>query len=396
MRPFAEREYSRLLSVLYVLPTLFVRIRKVAMSPLSIFWPVLAGHAFQQTALIGLVPVLALALGLHESEIGLAVAMGLVTAGVALPFVSLLGGRVVMLGGLGGLMLANLALLYVVGTGVQGWSATLVFVLLALIRSIQGVSAAGLMMAAQTQGAVEKDSRRGLGIVQSMGSVGRIFSAALIGPLLLISPLVPLLPAAIGAAISLMMSRNKVAPNLRTTVCPPRLTAFRVTVLTQVAVGAAQIGLAPLILDKLDADPVRAAGYAGLCLAAANLGLFLALRLLVRHASRRIARLAGALLVLAAACVPLADQLAVFLLLSFVIGGSTGLLFTLNLSEIMTRKDYAQLQVTGWNGAIQIAALAGGVASGSALIALSPAAPFAIVALSGAALAFAPPSTQRT
>ncbi|WP_299773729.1 hypothetical protein [uncultured Tateyamaria sp.] len=366
------------------------------MSPLSIFWPVLAGHAFQQTALIGMVPVLALALGLHESEIGLAVAIGLVTAGVALPFVSLLGGRVVMLGGLGGLLLANLALLYMVGTDMHGWSTTFTFTLLVLIRSVQGVSAAGLMMAAQTQGAAQKDGRTGLGIVQSMGSVGRIFSAALIGPLLLISPLVPLLPAAIGVAISLVMSRGTVAPRLRTSIRLPKLTAFRVTVLTQSAVGAAQIGLAPLILDQLDANPVRAASYAGLCLAAANLGLFLSLRLLARHVGQRGARFAGLLLVLAAAFVPLADRLTIFLLLSFVIGGSTGLLFILNLSEIMTRKDYAQLQVTGWNGAIQIAALAGGVALGSALMALSPAAPFAIVALSGAALAFAPPSTQRT
>ncbi|GGX67481.1 hypothetical protein GCM10007385_40770 [Tateyamaria omphalii] len=366
------------------------------MSPLSIYLPVLAGHAFQQTALIGMVPLLALALGLHESEIGLAVAMGLVTAGVALPFVSLLGGRIVVLGGLGGLLLANLVLLYVVGTGVQGWSTTFVFVLLAVIRSVQGVSAAGLMMAAQTQGVAQENSLKGLGIVQSMGSVGRIFSAALIGPLLLVSQLAPLLPAALGAMVSLMMNHGKPAPKLRATMRPPRLTAFRVTVLTQVAVGAAQIGLAPVILDQLEAEPMRAAGNAGFCLAAANLGLFLALRLLAHRTGQIGARLAGLLLVLAAACVPFADRLATFLFLSFVIGGSTGLLFTLNLSEIMTREDYAQLQVTGWNGAIQIAALAGGVASGSALLALSPAAPFAIVALSGAALAFAPPSTQRT
>ncbi|WP_299546285.1 hypothetical protein [uncultured Tateyamaria sp.] len=366
------------------------------MSPLSNFWPVLAGHAFQQTALIGMVPVLALALGLHESEIGLAVAIGLVTAGVALPFVSLLGGRVVVLAGLGGLLLANLALLYLIGTGAQGLGAELALVMLALIRSVQGVSAAGLILVAQTQGVAQKDSQRGLGIVQSMGSVGRIFSAALIGPLLMLSPLAPLLPAALGAAISLGMSRGRLAPCLRASIRPPKLTAFRVTVLTQIAVGASQIGLAPLILDRLDADPMRSAGYAGLCLAAANLGLFLSLRLLVQRVDQQGARIAGLLLVLAAACVPLADQLLVFFVLSFVIGGSTGLLFTLNLSEIMTRKDYAQLQVTGWNGAIQIASLAGGVASGSALMALSPAAPFAIVALSGAALAFAPPSTQRT
>ncbi|QBF33467.1 hypothetical protein [Thalassococcus sp. S3] len=366
------------------------------MSPLSIFWPVLAGHAFQQTALIGMVPVLALALGLHESEIGLAVAIGLVTAGAALPFVSLLGGRIVVLGGLGGLLLANFGLFYLIGHGGHGWNALLVLGLLALIRSVQGVSAAGLMLAAQTQGAAQKDSRKGLGIVQSMGSVGRIFSAALIGPLLLISPLAPLLPAAFGALASLLLSRGQAAPRLRACIRPPRLTAFRVTLLTQGAVGAAQIGLAPLILDRLDADPVRAAGYAGLCLAAANLGLFLSLRLLVPRVGGMGARGAGLLLVLAALSAPLADQLSVFILLSFIIGGSTGLLFTLNLSEIMTREDYAQHQVTGWNGAIQIAALAGGVALGSALMALSPAAPFAIVALSGAALALAPPSTQRT
>lgn len=393
MRPFADRVQSSLLPLLRLLLTILVRIRKVVMSSHLTYWPILAGHTFQQTALISMVPVLAQMLSLREGEIGLAVAAGLVAASIGLPFIGRLGGRVVVMGALGGMMLANLALLLLIGTEAVGLSAGVALIILMVIRSVQGVSAAGLLMAAQHLSTQQRDTRHALGVVHSMGSIGRILSAGLIGPMLLISPLLPLLPATLGAGASLLMFRRTSPPQMQASFKPPNLTAFRVTVLTQMAVGACQIGLAPLIMSRLEGSPAQAAGFAGICLAAANIGLLLALRLLLPRANSTVTRAAALSMIVAGLCVSLANSLFAFVVLSFIIGGCTALLFTLNLSEIMTRKDYAQLQVTGWNGAIQIASLAVGVGLGSALMSLSPAAPFAVVVLSGAALALSPPPT---
>ncbi len=359
----------------------------------SFFLPALAGHAFQQTALIGMLPVLSQELGLSQTRIGWAVAAGMAAAAVALPFLGRLGGQVVLLGGLIGLLSANVALIALIGAPDGVMVPTVALGALIAVRSIQGISAAGLIMLAQ-QASVRRHGTTGvLGKVQSMGGVGRILGAVLIGPLTAVSPLLPLLPAAIGTSISLALVRRAALPPLRRTIRPPRLVAFRATILTQVAVGTSQIGLAPLLGARLADGAVGATALAGICLACANLGLLLALRLVAPRARRPHARYAALCLALAAGAVPFADSLLVFAGLSLLIGGSTALLFTLSLSDLMTREDYAQLQVTGWNGAIQIASLAAGVALGAALVAVSPAAPFALAALSGVALAVSPPTS---
>ncbi|WP_299500744.1 hypothetical protein [uncultured Roseobacter sp.] len=366
------------------------------MSPTFLFGPVLAGYAFQQTALVSMVPVFTQLLGLSESQVGLSVAAGLLLAGLGPPFVGLLGGSRVMAGALWGLMLGNLALLALLGVRPEMQPAGLILAALVLIRSVQGLSFASLMMLAQQASFQTGNGRKTLAAVQSTGSLGRIAAALSVGPLLVLSPLAPLLPGVIGALVSLVRARKASAPPLRSTLRPPGLGAFRVVIFSQMAVGAAQIGLAPLVMVRLDLSATAAAGMAGLCLAAAHAGLFLALRLLVPRAKPTHARLVALGLLLAAGGMTQAAHPAAFLLLSFVIGASTASLFTLSLSDILTRKDFAQLQVAGWNGTVQIVSLALGVAVGAALLALSPAAPFAVAGLCGVVLALFPSAIERT
>ncbi|PJI84287.1 hypothetical protein BC777_3828 [Yoonia maricola] len=366
------------------------------MSPAFLFGPILAGHAFQQTAFIAMVSVLAQLLGLSESQIGIAIAAGLLMSAFGPPFAGLLGGRVVIVGALCGLLMANLALFGLLGGVASGISSGLILTVLIVIRGVQGLSVSCLLMAAQQASFEAPDSLKTLAKVQSMGSLGRIGASLSVGLLVLLSPLAPLVPGAIGALLSLFRIRNATPPRLRATARPPDIAAFRVTALTQIAVGASQIGLAPAMMARLSLSPEAIAGYAGLCLAAANLGLFLALRLIVPRAAGQVARLAGLGLLLAGAFMTIVAHPAAFIVISFVIGGSTAVLFTLNLSDIMTRKDFAQLQVAGWNGAVQIASLAIGVGLGSAFLTLSSAAPFVIAGLCGAVLAIFPPQIQRT
>ncbi|MBM7069737.1 hypothetical protein [Actibacterium sp. 188UL27-1] len=365
------------------------------MAPSTIFGPVLAGHAFQQTALIGMVPVLAQLLQLSEHQIGLAVAAGLLASALGMPVIGAVAGRRAVLFGLVGLLAANLALMALLISPAPVFGSAVMLSALVCVRLIQGLSVGSLLIAAQHASAQGPCTRRALGAVQSVAGIGRIGAALSIGPLLLLSPLAPLVPSLIGAVLSLFRVKHLPALKCTRTVRPPNVLVFRVTALTQVAVGASQVGIAPLIQAALDHPPAASAGYAGLCLAAANLGLFIAARFLLPHVSRQRARMAALCLLASGLMIVAAGHIAIIAACSFVIGASTALLFSLNLSEIMTRKDFAQLQVAGWNGAIQIASLAVGVGLGSMLMALDPTAPFAIAVFSGAALALSPPSIQR-
>ncbi len=373
-----------------------VRIRNSYMSPTKTFGPVLAGYAFQQTALVSMLPVFTELLRLSESQIGLSVAAGLLLAGLGPPFVGLLGGARVMAGALWGLLLGNLALLWLLVGPPDAAGTGPILAALMLIRSIQGLSFASLMMLAQQASFQTRDSKKTLAAVQSTGSLGRIAAALSVGPLLTLSPLAPLVPGVIGALVSLVRARRIRPPQLRRSLRPPGLGAFYVVIFSQIAVGATQIALAPLVMARLDLSATAAAGMAGLCLAAAYAGLFLALRWLVPRARPPHVRLLAVALVLAAIAIAQAAHPALFLFLSFVIGGSTASLFTLSLSDLLTREEYTQHQVAGWNGTVQIMSLATGVALGAALLALSPAAPFAVAGLCGAVLALFPPVLERT
>lgn len=358
--------------------------------------PALSGHAFQQTAMISMVPLLAATMGLPESAMGLAISLGMLGAVFVVPFIASMGGRGVVIGGLTLLLGANIALLGLVSTADATFATAVTLGLLLAIRFIQGTSVVAVVIAAQEAGTqTAGTARQGLSKVQSMSGVGRILSSLMIGPLLLISPLAPLAPGAIGAGISLVMSWRGDFPKLRPISRPPPIAMLRLPVMNQVALGAVQVGLAPLLMHRLGLAPIQAAGAASLCIAAANSGLLISAFLLAAHATRRLAKVAAICVTLTAIGTVLTSHFGLILLCSAMFGGCSSLLLVFNLSELMTREEFAQLQVTGWNAATQIAALALGVGIGSALLVLSPAAPFAVAALCGVAMALSIPPKQR-
>lgn len=359
--------------------------------------PALGGHAFQQTAIISMVPLLAATIGLPDSVMGLAISLGMLCTVFVVPFIAALGGRRVVIGGLTLLLGANIALLGLVSTPSTSLATAVTLGLLLTIRFIQGTSVVAVLIAAQETGAkTARKAPQGLSKVQAMSGAGRILSALMIGPLLLISPLAPLAPGAIGAGISLMMSWRGDFPTLRPVSKPPPFAMLRLPVLNQTALGAVQVGLAPLLVHRLGFTPMQAAGAASLCIAAANTGLLLSAFLLAAHATRGGAKIAAICLTLSAVATALTPDLGLILLCSALFGGCATVLLVYNLSELMTREEFAQLQVTGWNAATQIAALAFGVGIGSALLVLSPTAPFAVAAVCGVAMALSIPPKQRT
>ncbi|WP_179381007.1 MFS transporter [Jannaschia marina] len=357
--------------------------------------PVLAGHAFQQTALIAMIPLLAQQLGTTQSAIGAAVALGMIAAAPFLPFLGAMPARGLLPLALGTLLATNLALLALFLRGDAVPLAWVVVAVLAGLRFLQGLAAGAVLVLAQTAGAGASEPRRALGRVQALGGIGRALSAVLVGPLALLSPAVPLLPATFGVILGLARSRRLPVPRLPRAVAPPPLVTFRVTILAQGAVGAAQVGLAPLLAARLAQTADGAVVLAGLCLAAANLGLLLAARLIAPRAGRGHARLAALLLCLCAGGIGLAESAAAFAALSLLLGGAAALMTVLNLADILTRPGIADRQVAAWNGTVQIAALALGVGGGALLLPLDPAAPFALVAGCGLLLALLPPRSRR-
>ena len=359
--------------------------------------PALGGHAFQQTAIISMVPLLAATIGLPESAMGLAISLGMLSAVFIVPFIASMGGRRIVIGGLTLLFGANIALLGLVGAANTNIATAVTLAFLLAIRFIQGTSIVAVMIAAQETGAkTAGTARQGLSKVQAMSGVGRIVSALMIGPLLLISPLAPLAPGAIGAGVSLLMSWRGDFPKLRPVSRPPPIAMLRLPILNQTALGAVQVGLAPLLVHRLGLTPIQAAGAASLCIAAANTGLLISAFLFAAQANRKMAKIAAVCMTLTAIATALTPYFGMILLCSALFGGSATLLLVFNLSELMTRKEFAQLQVTGWNAATQIAALALGVGIGSVLLVLSPSAPFAVAAVCGVAMALPIPPKQRT
>jgi hypothetical protein len=176
--------------------------------------------------------------------------------------------------------------------------------------------------------------------------------------------------------------------------------ALATPIVVQGATGAAQIGLAPLLADRVAGGPEVASGYAGLCLAAANLGLLAThrwltprLTLAAMPVARRLCPLAMAA---AASALPLCGAVPAFAVLSAVVGGASALLLAANLSEAMAARPEARGQTSGWNGAVQIGALAGGVFLGSLVMPISPAAPFVLSAALALGLAIAPLARTRS
>jgi hypothetical protein len=208
-------------------------------------------------------------------------------------------------------------------------------------------------------------------------------------------------PAALGALIGLAGgARLPEWRRRRECLAAPARRMLATPSIVQCATGAAQIGLAPLLADRLAAGPETASGYAGLCLGAANVGLLATHRWITTRlspaaipAARRICSLvmaAGAL------ALPLCGGVAAFAGLSAVVGGASALLLAANLSEAMAARPEVSGQTSGWNGAVQIGALACGVGLGSLVMPISPAAPFILSAALALGLAVAPAARTRS
>lgn len=353
--------------------------------------PAVAGHAFQQTALIGMLPVVAERLALSPSAIGGAVSVGMIAAALSLPVMGTFAGRRLTTAALAALLAASLALMAMLHAGPAAWQgAILALPVLVALRVVQGVAAGGLLVVMQRASAGQADPRAGLARTHSIGALGRSLGAVLIGPLLWISVVAPLAPAALGALVSLArMPKADVQPNPGR-LQPPAWRALTVPTLTQAAIGAAQLGLAPLIVRNLALPAAEAAAVAGFCLAAANVGLLAAHRWITPGATARTARLAAVALAAAALLVPLMPAATALILLSGVIGGASALLLTLNLSGALAARPAAGGPIAGWNGTVQIGGLALGVGLGSAVLPLSVVAPFLIAAALIAPLAVVP------
>lgn len=362
--------------------------------------PALAGHAFQQAALVGMLPLLADRLHLAEAQIGTAVAVGMLAAAAALPLVGLRTGRSVLRLSCLGLLGSSLALTVLIAAPPAS-AGVWVLPTLVAIRVVQGVGAGALLIAAQQQGAAADRPLGGLARAQSFVGAGRLLGALLLGPMLMLAAVAPVLPAVAGTLLSLARSaklpcwrrsRERMAAPL------PRMLVTPAVV--QAATGAAQIGLAPLLADRLAVRAEVASGYAGLCLAAATFGLLATHRWITARLGpatlplvRRICPLAMAS---AALLLPLCDRLPSFAVLSAVIGGTGALLLVVNLSEAVATSPKSGGQASGWNGATQIGALAIGVGLGSLVMPFSPAAPFAVSAALAFSLAIAPGVRRRS
>ncbi|HRM75607.1 MAG TPA: hypothetical protein PLI13_13030 [Paracoccus sp. (in: a-proteobacteria)] len=368
--------------------------------------PAMTGYNFQQTALIGMLPVLAAKLALAPAEVGLAIAAGLVVSAVTTP---LMAGSMTMRrlrGALIAMLLSSLALAALL---LSPRPVGIAFAILLAIRCVQGTAAAIILSLAQGASARAERPVAALARVQIGPGLGRALGAALIGPMLQLSIVLPVLPALIGAAAGLRRLRDAGpdAPGLemlgpgRAGIRAPWLAALAVPFLVQSAVGAGQLGLGPLLAQTR--PPEQAATIAGLCLAAGYLALLL---VHYRWTGRgTAARPAAALLIVAlilpalsAAPVVLvaATALAAALVLAFVLSLSTtgwlaerhfvwlfwvnvgvaGLLIARHLARVIKALPGSARQNAAWQGSAMLAGLGTGAGGGSLVLPLGPVAPF--------------------
>ncbi|MEY8827142.1 hypothetical protein AB9K34_01770 [Sedimentitalea sp. XS_ASV28] len=334
--------------------------------------PILAGYAFQQTALTGMLPVIAEELDLTPGRVGLAVGVGLLVSSVIAPF--LVGGmtrqwlRVAM----AVQMLASLALM---GLLLVPAPAVAAFALLLAIRIVQGTAAAATLAVAQGASASVGRPVAALARLQIGPGLGRAFGAALIGPLVRLSIVIPLLPALIGATVSLFLLA-------RTDWCLPMTTghhertpwtaALAVPFLVQCAVGAGQLGLGPLLAQNFPAP--RAAAIAGLCLGTGYLALMLA-HVFVTPVSTGI-RPAATLLVAALFLPVLWPQPAVLVVATALAAGTSGVIIARHLARVISLRPAAARRNAAWQGSALLAGLGIGASAASLCLPLSPVAPF--------------------
>lgn len=359
--------------------------------------PALAGQAFQQSALVGMVPVLGLRLGLDPAAIGGAVSAGLLATAATLPLIGMGAVRP----GRGALLLGQVlfgaGLCALVAAGPRVAASPWVWPVLVGLRMGQGVVGAAMLTSAQAAAAAGAAARARLGRLQSAVGLGRVGGALSVGLLVWLSPVLPVLAGPAGAVVSMLGARGD---DVGTTEEPrpgrPVAADMGVPVLVQAGVGAAQIALAPALVARLGLAPGAAAGLAGLCLAAAGVGLVATHRWITPRAGPAAARAAALAGVLAGLCLTCAQDPAWIVAACTVLGGAAGLWLTRNLARALARDPGMRASAAGWTGAAQMGGLALGTALGSAALTLSDALPFAVTAAAFLLLAAWPPRIERT
>ncbi len=356
--------------------------------------PVLIGHVFQQTALGGMLPVLSLSMGLPPDKIGVAVGAGLVTTALSAPFLARTTGKASLNAAVFGLGLSSFAL----GSLILAPPAipAMTFVAFMTIRIVQGVSAALVLAAAQAATATGSAKTHALARLQFYPAIGRMLGAGLIGPLVRLSLVAPLIPAAAGAMFSLWMLRSVPAtipagPGQGAT--RPWLRALPLPFLVQLALGSAQIGLGPLFTGGFDMTAAQASGAAGICLACAYLGVAVAQRWITTLPISTTPF--PIILCLTGAAIPFAGNLAAVAILATLLAAATAVMTTRNLAAAMSAAPMGARTIAVWNATAQLAGLGLGMAAGAQLLQFSLTAPYLLSAVIGFALLFRP-NTQRT
>lgn len=332
----------------------------------------MTGYNFQQTALIGMLPVLAVQLDLEAAQVGLAIGAGLIVAAAMAP---LLAGRMTLprlRTALIAMLAASLALIALLLAPPPVGAA---FLILLAIRCVQGTAAALILATAQGASAGVERPLAALAQVQFWPGLGRAAGAALIGPLVRLSVALPILPALIGAAISLLRLRRQ-----RLGIDLPAAAGFRapwpaalaLPFLVQAAAGAGQLGLGPLLARTY--PPGQAATIAGLCLAAGYLALLLVHALLT--ARGQTLRPAAALLATALLLPLLSARPVALFIATALAAGASGLLIARHLVRVIASRPAIARQSAAWQGSALLAGLGTGAGAGSLVLPLDPRAPF--------------------
>lgn len=334
--------------------------------------PALTGYIFQQTALIGMLPVLALQLDLKSSEVGLAISAGLIVSAAIAP---LLAGSMTLPRLRAALIAMVAASVALVGLLLLPQPVGMAFAILLAIRCVQGTAAAIILSVAQAASVGSKTPAAALARVQVRQGLGRVFGAALIGPLVRLSIAAPVLPAMIGATVSVYRLRTKrldfpsaASPGIQT----PWLAALAVPFLTQSAVGAGHLGLGPMLAQTR--APEQATTIVGFCLAAGYLALLLVHYRLT--AAGTTTRPAAAVLVLALTLPVLSDRPVVLIVATALAAAASGLLIARYLARVIMARPEDARQNSAWQSSALLAGLGTGAGTGSLVLPLAPSAPF--------------------
>ncbi|MBO0662311.1 hypothetical protein LQ948_06520 [Jiella sp. MQZ9-1] len=359
--------------------------------------PALVGHAFQQTAILAMLPLIASRLGLSNAAVGAVVATGMAMATMTIPLMGLVGSRRLVPAALVAMLVCSIGLVLLL---LVDLTPAIALAGLLVLRLVQGMSAATVLVAAQTASLDDAaTARHRLAATQSFAGIGRAASAVLVGPLVAISVVLPMLPAMFGGLWSLARLNRNLEDNAVADVggfMPPDLRALILPALVQASLGATHVSLAPLLAAQPHLGDLSAATYAGFALAAANLGLLVAHRFLtakVELAGMRVAAGLGGAALLVIALLPAP---ALVVALSGIVGATSAILLTRNLFGALSRSKQRGTSQAAWNATVSTGGLALGALIGSAGLTIGPSLSVALSAglMASALLALTP--TRKT